>query len=79
MKDVLIYALPAILLALLYGHQSAGGKYQSTTVSNIPAIIQTDTRTGATRLCVIEPVPSDQRVNGSINKVTSCGQWRGKQ
>lgn len=78
MKDVLIYALPAIILAFLAGATLSGGTYQIEAVGPKYAFIQLNTATGATRFCHIERLPVDERDAVEVNEVTLCGLWRGK-
>ena len=78
MKDAVIYALPAIILAFLAGHQLSGGKYQIDALSTGPGFFQLNTRTGATRLCELEPLPAAVREGQKVKHVTTCGIWRGK-
>lgn len=78
MKDAVIYALPAIILAFLAGHELSGGKYQIEAFGTKSAFFQLNTTTGATRLCELEPLPLEERGGLEVHHVTVCGQWRGK-
>lgn len=77
MKEYLSIAILVAGFGALIGFELSNDRYQSLSHTNGKSLVQTDTRTGAMRFCLV------QKAEGSSGKPegyrVECGKWTAKQ
>lgn len=77
MKEYFGIAILVAGFGVLVGFELSSSRYQSLSHSNGKSLVQTDTRTGAMRFCLIQKTKSSS--GEPENYLVECGDWSAKE